>query len=1084
MGETAEKNDFVEAHFSTPRGMKFFASLASVLEDTDFLGYYSVVERAWKELKLDGVLFQDGRPVLYLKTSARPFEPRERARLQKLFWNQGVANVLVLAAPTNVHIHSGLTGPCGNGSGQEAGEASLVETIERAEYVLRLERFFHALATGRYYEESREKFDPEQSLDSHLLNNLKTLRDKLIDGDEKLEIKQAHSFIGRVLFLCYLLDREIVSIAGKGGDDTATERSTGTAVLTRKLENLSDKGQLDYLYALFESLKEKFNGNMFDQDLAAEKELVRPFHMRSLVLFLGGHDVESGQLGFWPYDFKMIPVETISAIYQDFLATEDRATQRKRGAFYTPRFLAEMVVDTALRDDPELLEGSFLDPACGSGIFLVILFNRIAHHLLRKNGIRSGYAEKAEALRRILANRIRGIDLSETACRIASFSLYLAYLDFFDPPDIQKHVEKTGRPLPKMIQYGEAAASPPADIPVIHKADFLAGRVLEGETFGCVIGNPPWEGRGNKQIAQKFTEEIPRFLRDRGVGCLLLPTKILQNKTDAFQSEWLSSVTIEKVVQLADYRFLLFQNAKCPAFIARFRNEPPQKNRHSVEFVAPKFQREGRRQGIVAVNPSDRTWIPLGELLAAAKKGTAPVVWKKNLWGSPADKKILSLLQSLPALDEHVDIMSDLLRRRAERTKRWIIGQGIKPWPLIKKESESDRPPKKIAWPPDTPFISAAPWNSDLLSLKADTISLEKKLSAKKYRSDVLYSQPSSELFRSPLVLVSQGFGKVAYCDFDAVFQHSLQSIGGPPEDAELLMFLAVYLRSRLARFYLFHTVANWGSERDKVHLFELLRLPFPLPGHEFVSRNAEKTVELVARRMEELRRKLEAGFAQIGHNAMEQPGFDQPDKDSRRKWNKERKRLVDESQEELEPLIYKYFGLTESEIAMVEDTNLVSIPSATPTNWHSENSFTLDRIEKARAAPYNRQGLSAYADALTGTLNAWATAEASRYRVRAKGGVDEKTGLAMVTVELSETEEAFVHAAPSKRLFEVLQAFREQASNNAGTLLYHRDVLLFHGNKIHVVRPDIVMNWTRSAAINDAARIYGEIATAVETSQ
>jgi hypothetical protein len=40
----------------------------------------------------------------------------------------------------------------------------------------------------------------------------------------------------------------------------------------------------------------------------------------------------------------MIPVETISAIYQDFLATEDREKQRKRGAFYTPRFLAEMVV--------------------------------------------------------------------------------------------------------------------------------------------------------------------------------------------------------------------------------------------------------------------------------------------------------------------------------------------------------------------------------------------------------------------------------------------------------------------------------------------------------------------------------------------------------------------------------------------------------------------------------------------------------------------------------------------------------------------------------------------------------------------
>jgi hypothetical protein len=71
---------------------------------------------------------------------------------------------------------------------------------------------------------------------------------------------------------------------------------------------------------------------MFDQDLDAERSLIRPSHLNKLILFLGGHDVGSGQLSFWPYDFKMIPVETISAIYQDFLSIEDREKQRKQGA--------------------------------------------------------------------------------------------------------------------------------------------------------------------------------------------------------------------------------------------------------------------------------------------------------------------------------------------------------------------------------------------------------------------------------------------------------------------------------------------------------------------------------------------------------------------------------------------------------------------------------------------------------------------------------------------------------------------------------------------------------------------------------
>jgi hypothetical protein len=44
---------------------------------------------------------------------------------------------------------------------------------------------------------------------------------------------------------------------------------------------------------------------------------------------------------------------------------------------------------------------------------------------------------------------------------------------------------------------------------------------------------------------------------------------------------------------MADYRHLLFQNAKTLAFIARFKNMPPQPAQHMVEFNAPKFSRDG-----------------------------------------------------------------------------------------------------------------------------------------------------------------------------------------------------------------------------------------------------------------------------------------------------------------------------------------------------------------------------------------------------------------------------------------------------------------------------------------------------------
>jgi hypothetical protein len=529
--------DFVRAHASPPPGMVFYHSIEALKHDMNLLGYISVIERAWQELKLDGVLCLDGRPVLYLKECSQQFSSSERIGLHRRFWNQGVANILVLADATAVYIYSGLAKPQKDQSDGGKGD-SLVETFKQADYVQRIHSFYHDLATGNYYEINKEKFDPEQSVDSWLLRNLRSLRDALIKGKDKehLDIKKAHAFIGRILFLCYLLDRGIVSV-GK-----MNTNRTGTMVLAEEINERLHKGQIAYLYdELFSDLKERFNGNMFDQDLDAEKRLIRPSHIDKLLQFLGGHDVSSGQhtLGFWPYDFRMIPVETISAIYQEFLAAEDREEQQRRGAFYTPRFLAEMVVDAAVRNNPDAWNWSFLDPSCGSGIFLVILFNRLATNWINSQKTHIDYNEKAKVLQKILACQIRGVDVEETACRIACFSLYLAYLDFFDPPDIQDYIEKTGKPLPKLLNYGNMPDRPNATIPVINKADFLDDKTLTGETFDCIIGNPPWEGRQSKQLAQQFMRKAPRFLKNGGIGCLLLPSKILQNQTDAFQADWL-----------------------------------------------------------------------------------------------------------------------------------------------------------------------------------------------------------------------------------------------------------------------------------------------------------------------------------------------------------------------------------------------------------------------------------------------------------------------------------------------------------------------------------------------------------------
>lgn len=81
-----------------------------------------------------------------------------------------------------------------------------------------------------------------------------------------------------------------------------------------------------------------------------------------------------------------------------------------------------------------------------------------------------------------------------------------------------------------------------------------------------------------------------------------------------------------------------------------------------------------------------------------------------------------------------------------------------------------------------------------------------------------------------------------------------------------------------------------------------------------------------------------------------------------------------------------------------------------------------------------------------------------------------------MMTVSLTNTESEFQYKKISQKLAENLNKFHQHASKKNGTLLYQRDILLFQGKQIHIIRPNILLNWTRTAALNDAARIYGEI--------
>jgi hypothetical protein len=1019
--------------------------------------------RAWEEMNLSGVLTLNGIPTVYLRDEPKPVTPRAAAEAHRQFWNQGVASILLLRDSTTVRVFSSMTKPVNPATATDAEmEDRLVEKLHLATLGSWAQRFYLQLGTGHYYAGGRKtKFDPEQTVDAYLLGNLAAVRDVLVD-DEGLAPQFAHAFLGRLLFTCYLCDREIIDLS-----DYFKGKSW------RHLHELlaSPDDPVAALYdTLYPALKRDFNGSMFDDELSEEHRLVRAAHFEVVRRFLAGDDIAKGHgqrsLGFWAYDFKFIPVETISSIYEKFLEKEDEKGKHIAGAFYTPRLLAEMALDVALeRISPLYLESRhFIDPACGSGIFLVLLFSRMAAEWRAEQKVDPAPQVRAKALLSRL-DTLRGVDKNPTACRIACFSLYLAFLDQFDPPGVRAYTLHTGKKLPNLLQL-KGARRP--EHPVVLEADFLDVAPAWPGQFDLVIGNPPWSGRGTKQLAQEFMEKTPALLTDTGRACLLLPSKVFLNQTDAFQSRWLRNVTLQKVIQLADYSFILFRESLCPCNIALFVPRRPDEATHEIEYLTPKVSCADLRDGVISISPRDRKWIPLRFVLAAAEQKSAGIAWKSYLWGTPRDVKFLDYLFSFPRLHE--------LAGSAEAWRlgkcRWRTGVGFQP---LRAASVTDTP-KTFSWKLEDRFVTPNLISGLPALPEALTFELGPYLARKKYRLDKLHRTREEEIYTPPLVLWNDGFTEAAFFGYRVRFQHALHSISGPEADSDYLRFLACFLGSPLARYFVFHTAASLATERDKVHNSEALRLPFFLPGSEAARPDAARIVKDVAAQMRRFSKEMEDSAKTLLNGKRSRPdrlfdddGNGETQREERDRWFEEQRRKADKLQAGLNRKIYKYFGISKPERALIEDTVEIFDRSDTPA------SFEAARIIPT-LQPLDAAGLASYASTLTDTLNGWATGD---LRVLAVGGVDAELGIGLVELRQTRNPQEFRTCNISASLATALEGLQNANIERWGHFEFRRSGLIFHGARIYLLKRAVLGEWTRTAAINDAAELSAHIAAA-----
>ena len=330
-----------------------------------------LLRRAFDDLKVDGILCVDHSPLAYFKLVKR-VTPEAVAELHRQFWNHGGASLLVLVTEDRVHVYSGMVPPTG---GRGSGSVRPVEVENLARVADALKAFVVSVETGEYFGRHSLSFDPRGRIDRHLLENLMRTRKALTDASAPpIPEQMRDALLCRLVFTCYLFDRDVI-----GAEYLAAVGVTWADDLRNLLGHSQAAEARDGLYRLFDKLKLDFNGDLFGTDLAAEKRLVHDEHMQSAERRSSqGMTVGRGRTGHAVQALRLqafIPIETISAIYERFL--EQRANGAE-GGVSTPRdSWRKWSWTLALDGMPGPLLGKrFLDPACGSGIFLVGLFNR------------------------------------------------------------------------------------------------------------------------------------------------------------------------------------------------------------------------------------------------------------------------------------------------------------------------------------------------------------------------------------------------------------------------------------------------------------------------------------------------------------------------------------------------------------------------------------------------------------------------------------------------------------------------------------------------------------------------------------
>ena len=787
-------------------------------------GLRSILETPRIGLHADAAFLVQNRPVSIFKDAGAEAPSDQQVReWHETAWNVGVAPLLWVITPTEIRLYDCYKSPV-VADPQQSTPTQALETfvLDQVRPQSRLDK-----ACGRLATESGAfgsgpvgcRIDRRHRVDRELLAEIDALEKRLVEVSQSENGQQlgpavdfAQRLIGRCIFTWYLLDR------GLAHPFLPHELGQHLGTMFETAENA---------FRLFGWLGSTFNGDLFPiDDLDAERAELTSNHLELIRDFIDGRSLVAGRDGqgrLFRFRFDAIPINLISSIYEQFARSSAAEEAKPQSLHYMPLEIVDFVLDPVLEGLPA--GASVIDPACGSGTFLVEAFRRLVWSEAQDQ------PPSRALVRRILYEQLFGIDCNPAALRIAAFSLYLAAMELTEEPihDVRE------------LRFDELIGRTLFEVDAIETP--FPPRVID-KKFDVVVGNPPWHFVGKGTGTASSTNDMlgPRrspdhaFLRlaqkissaSGRIGMIIKATPFFSIDTMSInaRNEIFEKLKPCAIVNLSLLRHEeLFPNVTGPGlvFFARCKLTPgPEQLLTGSIPWSPAF----RRFGTFQVGPGEIRPVALKRVLSV------PSILKAAVFGTARDEWLLERLRrGFPTLQQVLE--DPKIQPRISSGAGFVAGES----------GRMARPKEYTGLPVLTRFAPfRLPTQQSEFTQKAQHWPRE------------------SAIFRGPMLVCPEAMRTTPkalrgrYCVAvnwnDLLYNSSFFGISLAPADEDSLHVLSAVLNSSLTTFQLALGGPNVGLERTTIKSQSVRSLRVPsltgIPAHQVAAvvaaekRNAE----------------------------------------------------------------------------------------------------------------------------------------------------------------------------------------------------------------------------------------------------